>query len=148
MSIGRDLQQTLGYSRWKFMKARGRLAPQVGQQKRGVVSLPPHVLVFLSIISVQLGRGFCQEPVPDDWFGWHGFLTSWVRCHRTFALVASKITRIHSRQLYPYGAVWADDCCDEYSLLRGHRSHSAGDRCHTGIYRPAGNCHSRIAQSV
>ncbi|GAC1301974.1 MAG: EamA family transporter [Ktedonobacteraceae bacterium] len=61
MSIDRDLQQSFGYSQWKFMKAWERLVPRVGQQKRGVVSLPPHVLVFLSIISVQLGAAFAKS---------------------------------------------------------------------------------------
>src|SRR6266699_3063583 len=59
MSIGRDLQQSLGYSQRK--KVWERLAPQFGQQKRGVVSLPPYIFVFLSIISVQLGAAFAKS---------------------------------------------------------------------------------------
>jgi inner membrane transporter RhtA len=61
MSIGHDLQQTLGYSQRKFMKARKPLTPQTGQQRGSTVSLPPQLLVFLSIISVQLGAAFAKS---------------------------------------------------------------------------------------
>ena len=56
-----DLPQTYRFSQWRFMKARERLTPQAGQQRRSVISLPPPLLVFLSIISVQLGAAFAKS---------------------------------------------------------------------------------------
>ncbi len=43
------------------MKVRERLIPQTGQQRRSVISLPPPVIVFLSIISVQLGAAIAKS---------------------------------------------------------------------------------------
>lgn len=59
MSKRLDLQQSS--SQWRFMKVRERLIPQTGQQRRSVISLPPPVLVFLSIISVQLGAAIAKS---------------------------------------------------------------------------------------
>ena len=56
-----NLLQTYRYSQWRFMKARDRLTPQAGQQRKSVISLPPPLLVFLSIISVQLGAAFAKS---------------------------------------------------------------------------------------
>src|SRR5947209_18066125 len=56
-----DLPQTYRSSQWRFMKVRERLTPQAGQQRRSVISLPPPLLVFLSIISVQLGAAFAKS---------------------------------------------------------------------------------------
>src|SRR6266699_273623 len=56
-----NLPQTYRYSQWRFMKVRDRLTPQAGQQRKGVISLPPPLLVFLSIISVQLGAAFAKS---------------------------------------------------------------------------------------
>ncbi len=59
MSKRLDLQQSS--SQWRFMKVRERLIPQAGQQRRSVISIPPPVLVFLSIISVQLGAAIAKS---------------------------------------------------------------------------------------
>ena len=56
-----NLPQTYRYSQWRFMKVRDRLTPQAGQQRKSVISLPPPLLVFLSIISVQLGAAFAKS---------------------------------------------------------------------------------------
>src|SRR6266487_6507707 len=58
------LYQTLKSSPWRFMKVRERLLHHADHQGRGVVSLPPPVLVLFSILSVQLGAALAKSLFP------------------------------------------------------------------------------------
>ena len=58
------LHQTLKSSPWRFMKVRERLMHHTDHQRKGVVSLPPPVLVLFSILSVQLGAALAKSLFP------------------------------------------------------------------------------------
>ena len=58
------LYQALGSSAWRFMKVRDRLIKHPDQAGRGVVSVPPPVLVLFSIFSVQLGAALAKSLFP------------------------------------------------------------------------------------
>ncbi|GAC1350746.1 MAG: DMT family transporter [Ktedonobacteraceae bacterium] len=59
--MSKSRQQALAYSRWMFMKVRKDTVPRVDQPRNTVVSLPPTVLVLLSIFSVQLGAALAKS---------------------------------------------------------------------------------------
>ena len=97
------LYQTLKFSPWRFMKARERLMHHADHQRKGVVPLPPPVLVLFSILSVQLGAALAKSLFPAIGSGgtvflrvglaalvlllvWRPHLRAYTRAH--YALVA------------------------------------------------------------
>ena len=58
------LYQTSKFSPWRFMKVQERLMHHPDHQRKGVVPLPPTVLVLFSILSVQLGAALAKSLFP------------------------------------------------------------------------------------
>ncbi len=90
------LYHTLKFSPWGFMKVRERLMHHADHQRKGVVPLPPTVLVLFSILSVQLGAALAKSLFPAIGSGGTVFLRVGLA-----ALVLLLVWRPHLRAYTP-----------------------------------------------